>query len=152
MNTMNELFRILAVVLFSLIATTSRADNMAEIGDYVVHYNAFTSDTLSPEMARLYNITRSKNRAVLNVVVLKKKARGALGEPVEAEVTGTATNLNGQLKRLSIRQVRERNSKHVYHISEIKVNNGETLDFVLNIRPEGGKNHTIRFRQQFFTR
>lgn len=142
--------KVLSVILLCLIATTSRADNMAEIGDYVVHYNAFTSDTLSPDMARLYNITRSKNRALLNVVVLKK-TNGALGEPVEAEVSGTATNLNAQMKKLVIRQVRESNSNHVYHISEIKVNNGETLDFVIDIRPEGGSSHTIRFRQQFFT-
>lgn len=141
---------VLSAILLSLVALTCRADNMAEIGDYVVHYNAFTSDTLSPEMARIYQITRSKNRALLNVVVLKK-TNGTLGEPVDAEVTGTATNLNAQLKELSIRRVSEPDSKHVYHISEIKVNNGETLDFVLNVRPQGGQSHTIKFRQQFFT-
>ncbi|MEJ2297702.1 MAG: DUF4426 domain-containing protein, partial [Woeseiaceae bacterium] len=45
-------------------------DTSADIGDYVVHFSAQTTDQLSPEIARAYNILRSKNRAMLNVSII----------------------------------------------------------------------------------
>ncbi|MDH3984002.1 MAG: DUF4426 domain-containing protein, partial [Gammaproteobacteria bacterium] len=44
----------------------------ADIGDYVVHFNAQSTDQLSPDVARAYNIVRSKNRAMLNVSIIRK--------------------------------------------------------------------------------
>ena len=34
------------------------AENSRVFGDYVVHYNAFRSDALSPEVAKAYDLTR----------------------------------------------------------------------------------------------
>ena len=41
------------------------------IGEHVVHFSALGTDQLPPEIARAYNIVRSKNRAMLNVSVLQ---------------------------------------------------------------------------------
>ena len=43
-----------------------------DIGDHVVHFSAQSTDQLPPEVARAYNIVRSKNRAMLNVSVLEE--------------------------------------------------------------------------------
>jgi hypothetical protein len=44
----------------------------SDIGEYIVHFSAQTTDQLSPDIARAYNIVRSKNRAMLNVSVIRK--------------------------------------------------------------------------------
>ena len=44
----------------------------ADIGNHVVHFSAQTTDHLPPAVAREYNIVRSKNRAMLNVSVIRK--------------------------------------------------------------------------------
>ncbi|MCJ7592014.1 MAG: DUF4426 domain-containing protein, partial [Woeseiaceae bacterium] len=41
----------------------------ADIGNYVVHFSAQSTDQLPPTVAREYNIVRSKNRAMLNISV-----------------------------------------------------------------------------------
>ena len=38
-----------------------------DYGDYVLHFNAITTDQLQPEVARAYDIVRSKSQAMLNV-------------------------------------------------------------------------------------
>ena len=54
----------------------------ADIGDHIVHFSAQSTDQLPTDVARAYNIVRSKNRAMLNVSVLAVKADGV---PVEAD-------------------------------------------------------------------
>ena len=85
-------------------------DTSADIGDYVVHFSAQTTDQLPPEIARAYNILRSKNRAMLNVSVLRKPD----SVPVNALITVKTRNLAGQLKSVSMRQINEGDA--VYYI------------------------------------
>ncbi len=125
------------------------ADQSKTYGDYTVHYNAFTTDILPPQVAKGFNITRSRSRGMVNVSIMKAAKVGA-PHAVNAKVSGTATNLTGQLKVLDIRMVRE--SDAVYYISELPVAHEETLDFTLEITPEGeSEPYILKFRQQFFT-
>jgi len=127
-----------------------QAENAQDLGDYVIHHNAFTTDSLSPEIAKAYEITRSKNRAMLNIVVLKK-VMDTTGEPVAAKVSATATNLNAQMKMLNLREIRKDSA--IYYIADFNVSDGEILNFVVNVEPEAAsKPYTVQFRQQFFTR
>ena len=43
-----------------------------DFGDYVVYFNAMNTDQLTPEIAREYEIVRSKSRAMLNVSIHRK--------------------------------------------------------------------------------
>jgi len=43
----------------------------ADIGNHIVHFSAQSTDQLPPAVAREYNIVRSKNRAMLNVSVMR---------------------------------------------------------------------------------
>jgi hypothetical protein len=118
----------------------------ADIGDHVVHFSAQSTDQLPPEVARAYNIVRSKNRAMLNVSVL----RAADNTAVAAGVTVKTVNLTGQLKTITMRQINEQEA--IYYIGEVAVANRETLIFDISVKPEGASMASdVRFKRQFFT-
>ena len=118
----------------------------AEIGDHVVHFSAQSTDQLPPEVARTYNIVRSKNRAMLNVSVLHAPDNTA----VPADVSVKTVNLTGQLKNVTMRRVDEQNA--IYYIGEVPVANRETLIFDISVTPEGVEIVSeVRFKRQFFT-
>ncbi|MEJ2127568.1 MAG: DUF4426 domain-containing protein [Woeseiaceae bacterium] len=117
-----------------------------EIGDHVVHFNAMTTDQLTPEIARAYNFVRSKNRAMLNVSVVDASSKTS----VAADVTVKAVNLTGQLKNVPMRKIEEQDA--IYYIGEVAVANRETLIFDISVTPDGvDKPSEVRFKRQFFT-
>ena len=137
----------LALVAFPF---SIQADQSQTFGDFTVHYNAFTTDALQPELARAYGIKRSKSRVLVNVSVLKR-VLGTTGRPVSGEVSARAINLNNQLKTIAMRQVAENGG--IYYLGELTVDHGETLTFIIEVSPEGtDKTHTIEFQQRFFTK
>jgi hypothetical protein len=117
-----------------------------DIGEHIVHFSAQSTDQLPPEVARAYNIVRSKNRAMLNVTVLSKSDNAA----VTADVKVKTVNLTGQLKNVTMRQVDEQDA--VYYIGEVAVANRETLIFDISVKPTGTERYSdVRFKRQFFT-
>ena len=118
----------------------------ADIGSHVIHFSAQSTDQLPPEIARAYNILRSKNRAMLNVSVLRKED----SVPVTAVVNVKTVNLTGQLKNVTMRQINEQDA--IYYIGETAVANRETLVFDINVLPEGEEQASdVRFKRQFYT-
>ena len=117
-----------------------------DIGEYVVHFSAQSTDQVSAEIARAYDIVRSKNRAMLIVSVVGKSS----GETVPATIDVKATNLTGQLKNVAMRRVDDQEA--IYYIGETPVANRETLIFDLDITPEGvSAPSAVRFKRQFYT-
>lgn len=118
----------------------------ADIGDHIVHFSAQSTDQLPTEVARAYNIVRSKNRAMLNVSVLRESD----GVPVAANVVVKTVNLTGQLKNITMRQINEGNA--IYYIGEVGIENRETLVFDISVTPEGlTVAKDVRFKRQFYT-
>jgi transposase-like protein len=141
-----------SLLLFALLLASglAHAQQAQDFGTFVVHYSTMPTEMVAPEVARTHGITRSASRVLLNVAVLRKADDG-LGVPMRAEVSATATNLNGQLSTLRMREVRE--ERAIYYLGELRVTNEETFDFEVRVTPEGGDQaRTVRFRQQFFTR
>lgn len=121
-------------------------ETSTEVGDHIVHYNAMTTDQLTPEVAQSTGIVRSKNRAMLNVSFVEK----ATGRTVEGAVEVSASNLTGQTKNITMRAVRDGDA--VYYIGEVPVAHRETLVFNIEATPPGaGQPSMLRFRRQFFT-
>jgi hypothetical protein len=117
-----------------------------DIGDHIVHFSAQSTDQLPPDIARAYNIVRSKNRVMLNVSVLKESDSSA----VTAKVSVKTQNLTGQLKNVTMREVREQEA--IYYIGETAVANQETLIFDIGVTPEGKSTPSdVRFKRQFYT-
>lgn len=121
----------------------------ADIGDYVVHFSAQTTDELPPDVARAYNIVRSKNRAMLNVSVIRKSDQ----QSVDANVSVKTTNLTGQLKNITMRKIEEPgDTVAIYYIGETSVANRENLRFDISVKPDGRTTVSeVSFRREFFT-
>lgn len=119
-----------------------------DFGDYVVHFSALTTDQLTAEIAQRYGIVRSKNRAMLNVNILKKE-EGTIGTPVAGEVSVFANNLTGQLKNITVREIRE--GEAIYYIGECSITNRETLIFTIDVTPiNEASSFSVRYMKQFF--
>jgi hypothetical protein len=121
-------------------------ETMKDIGDHVVHFSAFTTDQLPPEIARAYDIVRSRERAMLNVSVIAEE--DSLSVPAIVEVK--TVNLTGQLKNMTMRRINEQEA--IYYIGVTAVANREMLIFDISVTPEGvDQPSEIRFKREFFT-
>lgn len=143
---MNTLIRSILLLLLSLTATIGWAESAKPVGDYIVHFNALPTEALPPQVAKAYRITRSKNRGLLNISVVKK---GPDIQGVEADIEVTATNLSGQMRPIKLRKIEEQNA--LYYIGEFRVSNEETIRFDIQVRTPDGARERIELTQQFFT-
>lgn len=143
---MKKLFQIAILALLYGFQSAALAESSGSVGNYIVHYNALSTESLPPAVARAYGITRSKNRGLLNISVLKK---GGGFQGVEAVIDVSATNLTGQLRNINLRKIEEQNA--VYYISEFSVADQETLDFAIKVTTADNASGSFKLRQQFFT-
>ena len=137
---------------FCLLSLPSQAEQFETVGDYDIHYNALNTMMIPAEVASNYKIVRSKNRGMLNIAIRKKGAdEKAPDTAAPATVSVQVTNLNGQLKPVSMQEIREKES--IYYIGVFPISNGEIFDFTLTVDPESqDKPHQIKFRQTFYTK
>jgi len=142
-NVMSFLFSLLIAA-----SSASFAENSQDFGDYVVHFNALNTTYLPPTATHEYGIKRSKNRGMINIAILYKML-GTAGKPVAAAVTANATNLTGQKRDISLREVRE--GPAIYYIGDVPVANDETLVFTVDATPVNEtRRFSVRFQRQFF--
>ena len=140
---------LIACLLVALVPpSTVTAQQSTDFGEYVVHYVALPTTQLSRDVARAYNIKRSKSRAMLNVTVLRKQGEKP-AKPVTAEVIVIATNLTGQRKNIDMRTVGDGGA--IYYIGEFTVAHREVLDFDIQVVTEESEEPLdVEFRQQFY--
>jgi len=130
-----------------LLSQNSQAEQHT-VGDYTIHYSVINSSFIQAETATQYGLKRSKNIALLNISVIKKSEKEQ-ATAVIANVFGHASNLVGQLKGLSFREVKEDNA--IYYLATFPINNAERLKFELKIQPNKvGKLIPLEFRSQVF--
>jgi hypothetical protein len=121
--------------------------NSTASNGYTVHYNAMPSTQLTPQIATRYGITRSSNRALLNVSVMKGP-RAATAVAVPARIEATAINPAGQRQALNLREVRDRGA--IYYLGDARIDERDVLVFELVVTPEGGAPISARYRQEFW--
>ncbi|MFT2111822.1 DUF4426 domain-containing protein [Marinomonas sp. 2405UD68-3] len=114
-----------------LLSTFSMADQVKSFGEYDLHFNTFESTFLTPAIATQYGFTRSKGLGLLNVAVTKNTT-GQLPSPQPAIVTGTVTNLIGQIVKLSFVTIDEGDA--IYYIATFTKTNDEILRFSINAK------------------
>jgi hypothetical protein len=120
-----------------------------DFGDYTLLFTAIPTDSLTPEIASTYGITRSANRVLLNISILKK-SEGAPDMPVAGAVKAGAVNLNGQTKNLSLREIRE--GEAIYYVGDVAISGEEALVFSVAAQPADatGAPLSVRFQRQFY--
>lgn len=140
------------LTLIMLVVTTAftgaQAEQSLTQNGYEVHYNAFNSGFLTPEVAQANGLTRSKVKALLNVSVLKLENDGSK-RPVNALVSGEAKNLIGQIKQISFKKIDEGDA--IYYLGEFRFSDEELLNFDLAVQPDPNQSPiTVRFKQTFY--
>jgi hypothetical protein len=136
-------------LLAGLLLSTSaaQAEQFVSYGDYEVHYNAFNSTFVEPEVAQNYGLTRSKTLALLNVSVLQATPEGK--KPVTAIVRGSATSLIGQASDISFQKVEEGDA--LYYIGGLRFANEQLMRIKLDVQPDPNQPaYTIQFEQTFY--
>ncbi|MEM9302432.1 MAG: DUF4426 domain-containing protein [Pseudomonadota bacterium] len=140
--------RLLLLFAALWLATPALAEQAVTVGPWTLHYNALSTAGLDRTVATTYGITRSKNRAMLNIAVLQN-LDGELPLPVRATIDASATNLTGQRRDITMRLVEEQAA--IYYLGFVRVDHRETLSFAVSVTPEGADAPIeIRFEQQFF--
>ena len=146
---MKTMTKLLIGTLCLVLSPFAAAENSTRTGGYTIHHNALTTDSLPAQVATAYRIQRSKNRALLNVSVIRDEPN-SMGTPVRAEIRAVARTLYGQIRPIQMREVVE--DQAIYYISDFPVAHRETLNFDFEIMPEDGR-YPLRanMRQEFWT-
>ena len=140
------LYLLVLTLLVALLPLRVQAEQFKAFEHYEVHYNAFNSTFLTPEVAQTYSIQRSKVRGLVNIAVLDSDSNNV---PVTALITGAITNLVGQTQALVFKQVREGDA--VYYIGEFRFTDDEILSFEVEVQPDPNKPaYLLKFRQHFY--
>ncbi len=119
------------------------AEQMRRIGDFRAHYSLVPTLFLNPEVAAGYDITRSRDRALLTVSILD-----ADGAPVTAKVQGRVKDLLGAQQALAFEEVREGTA--VYYLATIRHSDRDVLRFDIRITTPDGADHELVFQQKMY--
>ncbi|MCC5880083.1 MAG: DUF4426 domain-containing protein [Idiomarina sp.] len=118
---------------------------MQRLGDWEVHYSAFPSTFLRPEVASTYNLTRSNSRGVVNISVLDATSEERTAQRVN--VSGYALNDLGQRRNLTFR--RHVDGDAIYYITQIPHRKEDEFRFYIDIR-QGNEQQELRFNHTFY--
>jgi len=142
----NSMMKFLLAITISFFAVTyASAENMKKLGSMNVHYMAIGSTFFTPEIAKVYGITRSRYNGLINISVLDNSKTGTPAKTVS--IIGEAKNNLGQFKTLEFSEVKEGSA--IYYLAQIKYNHEETMHFTLTIN-DGNEQQTLVFSQKFY--
>ncbi|MGI9276058.1 MAG: DUF4426 domain-containing protein [Endozoicomonas sp.] len=117
-------------------------------GDYEVHFSAFNSTFVSPEIAGVYKLQRGPRNGIVNIAVRNVKG-SEIGKATTATVEGESVNLLSQSSKLKFREVREGDA--IYYLAGFRFSNEEMLKFTIRLKPNGeGRTESFEFRRQFY--
>ncbi|WP_193163866.1 DUF4426 domain-containing protein [Microbulbifer hainanensis] len=114
-----------------------------DFGDYRVIYSVFNSEFIKPEIAQNYKLVRARDRAFVNVSVVKKDG-GTHG--LSSEMSGTATNLIQQSRPLKFTEIREGDA--VYYLAPLRFEDEENLTFTIDLKLPNGDAKQVTFRRK----
>lgn len=142
----NSIMKFLLAITISFFAISyANAENMKKLGSMDVHYMAIGSTFFTPEIAKVYGITRSRYNGLINISVLDNTKTGKPAKTVS--ISGKAKNNLGQFKVVEFTEVKEGDA--IYYLAQIKYSNEETIHFTLAIN-DGEELQTLKFSQKFY--
>lgn len=142
-----ELAILIALVLL-LTANLAAAEQFVEDKQYIVHYSAFNSTLVKPEIAKAYGLTRSRQRGLVNISVQRKMPEG-MPKAITAQLKGYTGQLGGSEIPLKFKLITEGDA--VYYLAEFRTGNGDKLNFDITVQTH--LDHApikIDFSQAFF--
>lgn len=112
-------------------------------GDWDVHYIAFNTTFLTPEIARANNIVRSPNNTLINISVIDRNTKQAQ----HVDITGTARNLLGTTTELQFKQVVEGDA--IYYLAAMPFEHEDHYRFSVVIAQDT-TTQTLKFEQKLY--
>ena len=152
-------FFLVAVVLFVSSACSkgelqnTKCDQLSVAGtsdvtvpEHELDYKALNSTSLHAEVAKLYGIDQDDTLGVVMVSAYELEGQG-IG--VETCVSGSATNLIGQIDRLEFEEIRE--GAAIYQISTFTFTHKEPMTFRVDVEIAAtGETHKLKWQQKFW--
>ncbi len=124
------------------------AEQKQVFGEYEVHYIGLTSNELDKDVAKIYDIPRSRTLGYLSISVLKDNG-GSIPVAWNADITGVMSNLIGQETTLTFKRVQETGALYFY--STFRFQDEDMYRFKLNVKPEGSdRTYDVKFSQRFY--
>lgn len=136
---------VLSLVAGAVFTAPVHAEQSKRLGPWEVHYNAFNSTLLRPEMAREYELERSSTLATINIAVLAAEKPGKPAQQVTIE--GYSMNALSMQQPLAFREVVE--GEAVYYLAQTSFTNLETLRFFITIKKDD-EVQELRFSEEFW--
>ncbi|MEM9101788.1 MAG: DUF4426 domain-containing protein [Pseudomonadota bacterium] len=138
-------------IAFFMSGLQSAFADKQDFGDITVHYSAFGSDFLSPEVSKQYGIRRSDKKGVLNISVLKKSMESGERTPITASVTGELRNVQSaqQITELDFTEVQEGSA--IYYLSTFDFGHRDDLNFKVIVKTDTDEyEHTVKFSKKLY--
>jgi Domain of unknown function (DUF4426) len=140
-----SLWLTLACSLLLSVNTAAQETFYKTFGDKKVHYSAFNSSFIAPEIASVYNISRGADKGLVNIAVVPQGSTNG----VTALVGGTVNNLIAQQQKLEFTEIREGDA--VYYLAPFTFDNEDPMTFTINVRPAGSNSsHKLTFQRTFY--
>lgn len=139
-KTLSVIFAALTLFAF---ASKANAEQKVALGTWDVHYIAFNTTFLTPEIAKNNGIVRSKYNALINISVLDKKSQAAQN----VILSGEARNLLGVTKKLSFKQVKE--GEAIYYLAVLPFSDQEHYRINVDIN-DGKSQQKLKFEHKFY--
>ncbi len=126
-----------------LLSGTTMAEQKQQLGPWDVHYILMPTTMLDAEIARQYQLNRSRNYQLLNISVLTRDSQ----QPQQVDISGTAVNLAGQRQTLTFRPIKESNA--LYYLAGVEVRSEQKMSIEVTIR-QGDTQQTLKFSQDVY--
>ncbi|KJY81440.1 hypothetical protein TW81_18455 [Vibrio galatheae] len=136
----------IALLMITSLAFPTWAGQFKNIKDIEVHYSAFNSTFLTPQVARSYQLKRNGYSAILNISVLDNSQAGK--PAITAQISGNAKNLIGQMRELDFREIKEGDA--IYYLAEFPISDEEQLTFNIDVSAGNKGAGALKFSQKFY--
>jgi len=133
---------LIACVCFGL-STQARAEQMQQLGSWDVHYILMPTTMLETDIAKQYQLSRSRNYQLLNISVLDHATQKAQA----VEISGDAVNLAGQQQTLTFREISEGDAR--YYITGVEARSEQKMRITVRVR-QGNTEQVLKFEQDVY--
>jgi hypothetical protein len=135
----------IALMLFLLLVPRHGRGQSQDVGEFVVHYSAISTQQLPADTALQYGITRADDRGLLNIAVEAKHADAAM---VRANVSATVSDLTGHTQTVRFRETNENGAFD--YLGEFPLSGSGSYLFTVNVTPPGGGHaYVVKFNRDY---
>ncbi|HZP67575.1 MAG TPA: DUF4426 domain-containing protein [Rudaea sp.] len=140
---------VIAIVLLLLLLLAPRhgqGQQVQDFGDYVVHYNAISTEQLPAAAAKNYGIERSDRRGLINIAI-ERKASGET-HMVGADVSAEVSDLAGHRTPIRLRETNE--AGEIDYLGDFALDGSGAYVFTVKVTPPGhAQPYVLRFNHDY---